>query len=70
MFKDQISYNDTPVFTKLSVQTPVTKDLQLPSDACYLYIEDGDGQPLAKNMTLSAIKGTVILSTCGMTVGN
>jgi len=70
LLKDQISYNDTPVYTKLSVQTPVTEDLGLPSDACYLFIEDGDGRLLAMNINLSASKGTVILSTCGMTVGN
>ena len=60
---------DKPVFTKLGIETPLKEDLALPSDACYLYIQEGDAQPLALNFTLSATKGTVILSTCGLTVG-
>ncbi len=68
--KDQIFYNDTPVFTKVRVTTPVVEDLLLPSDACYLYINEGDNQPLAEFPSVSSSTGTTILSTCGLTVGN
>ena len=69
-YRDQILHGDTPVFTKIGMETPLTEDLELPSDACFLYIEEGDGQPLALNIKVSATKGTVILSTCGMTIGH
>ena len=69
-FRDQIQHEGIPVFTKIGIQTPLTEDLELPSDACYLYIAEGDGQPLAKNIAVSATPGTVILSTCGMTIGH
>ncbi len=70
VFKDQISYKDTPVFTKLRLETPLMEPLALPSDACYLHINDGDGHQLALVPRVDAIKSSTILSTCGLTVGN
>lgn len=67
--QDQISLNGTPVFTVISLETPLQEALHLPSDACYLYIEKGSGQRLAKAGNILAKAGTVILSTCGLTVG-
>lgn len=67
--QDQILLNGTPVFTIISLETPLQQALHLPSDACYLYIEKGSGQRLAKPGNILAKTGTVILSTCGLTVG-
>ena len=66
--RDQILLNGLPLFTKIGVETPLREDLFLPSEACYLYIEKGDGHSLGMNITATA--GTVILSTCGLTIGN
>ncbi|OJJ22464.1 hypothetical protein BKI52_07220 [marine bacterium AO1-C] len=67
---DQILLDKQPIFTKLSVQNPLNESLSLPSDACYLYIEEGEGQALFKPANIVADAGTVILSTCGLTVGS
>lgn len=66
---DQILLDEQPMFTKISVQNPLSEPLSLPSDACYLYVEKGDGHSLFKPAKIEAIPGTVILSTCGLTVG-
>ncbi len=68
-YKDQILLNDSPVFTKISIENPLKESLNLPSDACYLYIEDGDGHTLVPQKNIIASPGTVILSTCGLTAG-
>ena len=67
--KDQILLHGVPVFTKIELETPVNEDLALPSDACYLHINEGDGHEMAKVPKVVALKGTTILSTCGITVG-
>ncbi len=69
-YKDQILHHGIPVFTKISIETPLNEDLDLPSGACYLHIDDGDGHSLAISPVLSATPGTTILSTCGLTVGS
>ena len=68
--RDQILWKGVPVFTKVSVETPLTEDLALPAGACYLHINEGDGHALASVPQLIAEKGTTILSTCGLTVGH
>lgn len=68
--KNQIFCGDIPVFTKASLESPLTEDLSLPSDACFLYINEGDGHEMAQVPKVKAEKGTTILSTCGMTVGH
>ena len=67
--QDQISLNGTAVFTIISLETPLQEALRLPSDACYLYVEKGTGHTLYKPGNIVAKEGTVILSTCGLTVG-
>jgi len=67
--RDQISLNGIPVFTQIAVETPLQESLNLPSDACYLYIEKGTGHTLLRAGNITATKGTVILSSCGLTVG-
>lgn len=69
-FWDQILLGDSPVFTKIGIETPLTESLSLPSDACYLHIDDGDGHELTTVPKIVAKRGTTILSTCGITVGN
>ena len=68
--RDQIHCNGIPLFTKIKLETPLTEDLLLPSDACFVYINDGDGHELAMVPKILAKKGLTILSTCGLTVGN
>lgn len=68
--KDQISLKGTAVFTSISLETPLQEPLHLPADACYLYIDKGTGHSLLKVGNIRANPGTVILSSCGLTVGN
>lgn len=70
VYKDQIVYKNIPVFTKIGLDTPLTEDLALPSEACYLHINEGDGHELVATPKVIADTGTTILSTCGMTVGH
>ncbi len=66
---DQITLDGLPAFTKLCVQTTLQNQLALPSDACYLYIEQGEGHLIYKPGGITATPGTTILSSCGLTVG-
>ncbi len=68
--RDQLLLGKTTVFTRIAVETPLEDDLGLPADACYLYIQEGEGQTLYAPAQITASKGTVILSTCGLTIGN
>ena len=70
LIKDQITLNDTVVFSKFVLETPLEEPLFLPSDACYLYIEKGDGHSLEPTNRIKADPGTAILSACGLTVGS
>lgn len=69
-FFDQILLDDTPLFTRLELRSPLTDSLELPSDACYLYIEKGTGNTLFNIGHITNDTGTTILSTCGLTMGN
>lgn len=70
-----ITYHDTihlfnqPLFTKVNLTTPTSEVLPIPSEACYAYIVDGDGQTLSPPNKIVANPGQVILSLCGFTVG-
>ena len=68
-YKDQISIKDVAVFTSIGIDNPLQEPLNLPADACYLYIEKGSGHTLLKPGNITATKGTVILSACGLTAG-
>jgi AraC-like DNA-binding protein len=66
--QEQITLDGLPVFTRISVETPLQAPLPLPSDACYLYIEAGEDRSPQPNL-ITFTPGTVILSTCGLTLG-
>jgi AraC-like DNA-binding protein len=68
--QDQLSLEGLPVFTQLRLETPLEEVLSLPSEACYLHIEEGDNHSLYAPAGITATPGTVILSTCGLTVGH
>jgi AraC-like DNA-binding protein len=68
--QDQLSLKGLPVFTQLKLETPLQERLALPSDACYLHIEEGEDHSLYAPARITATPGTVILSTCGLTVGH
>lgn len=69
-YQDQLSLEGLPVFTQLQLETPLQEALSLPSDACYLHIDEGEGHSLFAPANITATPGTVILSTCGLTVGH
>ncbi|MBL4624651.1 MAG: hypothetical protein JKY42_05880, partial [Flavobacteriales bacterium] len=60
---------DKPLFTWVTIETPLEEAIPLPSEACFAYITDGDGQVLSKKQELKAETGHTILSLCGITVG-
>ena len=66
---ESINLDGLPLFTKLSVETPVKESMPLPSDACYAYIVEGEGQIFSEAENIAAHSGEVILSLCGFTVG-
>ncbi len=68
-YHDTITLYNLPLFTRVSLITPTTEVLSLPSEACYAYIVNGDGQSLSKPNDITAKPGQVILSLCGFTVG-
>ena len=70
MNKKEITLFDTPLFTKISVETPTAESLELPSEACFAFIAKGDNQIFSYDQNIKASKGHVILSLCGLTVGN
>ena len=63
-----ISLFGLPLFTWVTVETPVNDPVMLPSEACFAYIVAGDGQMLAQQPVIKAETGQVILSLCGHTV--
>ena len=67
--RDTILLEEIPAFTQLHLDNPLKDPLELPSDACYLYIEKGSGHTLFKPGNITSTPGTVILSTCGLTAG-
>jgi AraC family transcriptional regulator, exoenzyme S synthesis regulatory protein ExsA len=60
---------DLPVFTRISIETPMPESIGLPSEACFAYIVRGDKQVLSSSENILAVSGQVILSLCGLTVG-
>ena len=58
-----------PLFTWVSMRTPMEGSVPLPSEACFAYIMEGDNQMLVEEHDLRAKPGQVILSLCGHTVG-
>jgi len=46
---EKITVYDLPLFSKVSLETPIDGVLPLPVEACYLYILHGDGQNLSKS---------------------
>lgn len=67
--KETISLSGFPLFTKLKLETPLVGELNLPSQACYVYIVAGSGQKLVPSENGTARSGQVILSLCGLTAG-
>lgn len=65
----QILLLNTPLFSKISIDTPLNTSLQLPADACYTYILQGDKQVFSQKENITATSGQVILSLCGLTMG-
>lgn len=60
---------DQPIFTWVTMRTPMNEAVQLPSEACFAYIMDGDNQLLVEEENIKAEPGKVVLSLCGRTVG-
>ena len=67
---EHISLLNLPLFTKISFSTPMDQALPLPADACYTYIIEADGQIFSEAKGITATSGQVILSLCGLTLGN
>lgn len=67
---DHIELGGIPIFTTIRIQTPTDESLPLPADACYTYITEADGQILSEDGQMKATAGKVILSLCGLTLGN
>ena len=66
----QISLYGKPVFTWYNPQPSTGHQVDLPTEACFAYVLEGQNQTLLKtNITVTAKKGSVILSLCGKTVG-
>lgn len=59
----------TPLFTWITMKTPMQNPVPLPSEACFAYIMDGDQQYLVEEEDIKADPGNVILSLCGNKLG-
>lgn len=66
---ETISLLGFSLFTKISMETPMMDAVPLPSDACYTYIMKGEGQIFSESENIVASTGQVILSLCGLTLG-
>lgn len=58
-----------PLFTRITLKAPMKEEIPIPSDACFVYITDGDGRRLTSDGSLRALPGQVILSMCGSMIG-
>lgn len=58
-----------PLFTWVTMETPMHEAVSLPSEACFAYIMEGDNHSLSVKPEVKAEAGQVILSLCGYTVG-
>ncbi len=66
----KIGYKGKVLFSWITLTTPNENDLMLPPEACVAYISEGDGQQLFAQEVISANPKSVIVSTCGRTVGH
>ena len=60
----------SPLFSLLDFNTPVNEKLPIPAVACFSYILDGDGQQIDPKAGITAYRGNVIVSLCGVTLGH
>lgn len=67
---DCISLFGYPLFTIVNIDTPFNGSLDIPADACYAYVIQGDRQVFSKSDNIAAIPGHTILSLCGITLGH
>ena len=65
-----INLEGKPLFSLLDIDTPMDEQLAIPSSACFCYILDGDNQDIDKMSNITATKGSVIMSLCGITLGS
>ncbi|MGB6154148.1 MAG: helix-turn-helix transcriptional regulator [Pricia sp.] len=66
---EKITVYDLPLFSKVTLETPIDGALPLPAEACYVYILDGNGQTLSRSEDVVLAPGQMILSLCGLTAG-
>jgi len=59
-----------PVFSLVTLITPHPVDIPLPAEACVAFVSKGDGHNLFLQNTITANPGSIIVSTCGRTVGH
>lgn len=59
-----------PVFSWVTRDEPRANAIQLPSDACFAYILDGERQRVSEYPRVDIEAGQVILSLCGYTVSH
>lgn len=69
MNKKEILLFEIPLFTKVQTRTPSKEPIDLPADACFAYILQGDNQVFSTEENIIASKGKIILSLCGLTLG-
>lgn len=65
-----ISLKGMPLFSLLDIDTPMDEKLAIPSSACFCYILDGNNQDIDKMSNITATKGNIIMSLCGITLGS
>lgn len=67
--QDHISLYNFPLFTLISMETPLEDNLILPSEECIAYIIEGDGQVFSESEQIVAKPEQAIVSICGLTLG-
>jgi AraC-like DNA-binding protein len=67
---DTLNLEGKPLFSLLDIDTPMEDQLSIPSSGCYCYILDGGNQDIDKRSNITATKGSVIMSLCGITLGS
>lgn len=63
-----LSLRGLPLFSRVHAETPTSELLDLPPQACFVYILGGSGQALSESGEIVAEAGRAILSLCGLTV--
>ena len=64
-----ISLFGKPLFSWVEAEKPMESGINLPSEACFAYIMDGEPQTVSDRPYVRIEAGQVILSLCGFTVG-